>query len=442
MARPPVGIVPFASSLLAAALLTVSGSSAAGAASPDATGCTVVYAADATSAFGGNNEDERNPLTNIWFVPGENGRYGSAFVGYDDMVIQGGVNERGLFFDALGVRDVTVPQDPAKPAYTGQNLFFDLMTRCGSVACVREQFQSFSFPGPWNGQALFGDALGDSVIVEPLAMIPKTDRFQVATNFFQSEVPASARTDERYVTATAMLAAADRPSKETIRDVLEATHQTGDVNTVYSTIYDLRAGLIYLYYFGDFTSETKFDVRAELAQGLHRYAIPDLFGANAAANVVAAPIRERLASDGRASGRVTVDRPDLEPFTGTYQADGIPPLSIGLGPDGLQARQPWTPWVDLVPTSAGVFTRASSDGGGAIHALRLRFDGTAADGRGAVEITADDGASIVATRITPPGSMIRVPVGLTALFTAIAAGAVLWVVGRARRHTRTAPIGA
>ena len=82
-----------------------------------------------------------------------------------------------------------MPATPGKPAYSGQNLALDVMAGCDSVACVVEQFQSFSMDGTWNGQYLFGDRFGASAIIEPLAVIPKTERFQVATNFFQSEVP-------------------------------------------------------------------------------------------------------------------------------------------------------------------------------------------------------------------------------------------------------------
>src|SRR5512132_2227462 len=99
------------------------------------TGCTVVYAADGQSVVGGNNEDERNPLTWIWFVPGERGGYGSVFVGYDDLAIQGGMNEAGLFFDGLAVRSVDVPARPGKPTYTGQSFFRDVLADCDSVAC-------------------------------------------------------------------------------------------------------------------------------------------------------------------------------------------------------------------------------------------------------------------------------------------------------------------
>ena len=184
-------------------------------------------------AIGGNNEDGFNPLTKIWFVPGVDGGHGSVWVGYDDYGIQGGMNDAGLFFDGLAVRDVVVPPKPGRPEYGGGSAWVHLMSRCDSVDCIRAFYEGTSMPGTWNGQALFGDRFGGSAIVEPLTVIPRDGRFQVATNFFQSETPPAVRTDERYVTATSMLGASDRFSTNLMRDVLEATRQQGDVNTLY-----------------------------------------------------------------------------------------------------------------------------------------------------------------------------------------------------------------
>jgi len=44
-----------------------------------------------------------NPLTNVWFIPGENGDYGRVYFGFEDLQAQGGMNDRGLFFDGLGI---------------------------------------------------------------------------------------------------------------------------------------------------------------------------------------------------------------------------------------------------------------------------------------------------------------------------------------------------
>ena len=397
--------------------------------SPDS-GCTVVYAADESGAFGGNNEDERNPLTQIWFIPSQAGRYGSAFVGYDDLVVQGGMNEAGLFFDALGVREVDVPATSGKPTYTGQNLAIDVMAGCESVACVIEQFRTFSMDGTWNGQYLFGDRFGDSAIIEPLTVIPSSGHFQVATNFFQSEVPPSERTDERYVTATALLASATEVSADQVRDVLEATHQEGTVNTVYSTVYDLRARVVDLYYFGDFSTAVTFDVADELAKGVHGYELGDLFPLNKAADDAAAPIQAQLAAALARHEPVSIEAGRLAELAGTYEVAPGLALFVAASEGRLRARLSEAPWVDLAPVSASEFVRVFSDSGGFVHEQSLRF-GVDIWGTPQVEVRDEQGGSIVAVR----SDAARFPFGspvVTIGIIVIAAGGVAWLL--ARRH--------
>jgi hypothetical protein len=430
--------------VLLLALLTFTGSSppSAVARPPQGTtghsGCTVLYAADEGGAYGGNNEDERNPLTWIWFVPGEDGAYGSAFVGYDDLVVQGGMNEEGLFFDALGVREVEVPGRPGKPESTGQSFVADVMGRCDSVDCVLERLDAISMPGTWNGQYLFGDRFGSSAIIEPLTVIRGTGRFQVATNFFQSEVPVADRRDERYLAATRLLDEATAFSVDEVRSVLEATRQNGTVNTVYSTIYELGARVVHLHYFGDFDHERTFDVRSELARSVHGYEIAQLFPPNEGADQVAAPIRARvaavLAADATAG---ETDPAALEMLTGTYEiAPGIP-LFIESEGGVLRARQPLTPWVDLAPASATEFVRVSSDGEGIVHEQLLRFQ--LAEGRATrIEITVDGGTSMVAVRSEASSPGLPLAAVAAGLLAAALAGAVALTRAR-RRHDSDSP---
>ena len=399
------------------------------------TGCTVVYAADGQSAIGGNNEDERNPLTRIWFVPGERGGYGSVFVGYDDLVIQGGMNEAGLFFDGLAVRSVDVPARPGKPTYTGQNFFVTVQSSCDSVACVREKLESVSMPGTWNGQALIGDRFGQSAIFEPLTIIPGSGGFQVATNFFQSEVPPAERTDERYVTASRMLTGAQGVSTDLIRNVLDATHQEGTVNTVYSTVYDLKSQTIDLYYFHDFTSVVRLDLRTELARGLHGYEIPALFGSNQAGAAVAAPIKDQVAAAVARLGPAPVDREAAAALAGTYEASTVT-LLVRADEHGLSGRQPWTPWVPLVALSPTEYAHVFSDPEGAIHEQRMRFTVGGAGQAAQVEIT-EAGQSVVATRAASPESGFGWPATLALVALAVAvAAAVLWTLARPVRTRR------
>jgi hypothetical protein len=360
-------------------------------------GCTVVYAADGTSALGGNNEDFRNPLTKIWFIPGEDEAYGSAFVGYDDLVVQGAMNEAGLFYDGLAVREVEVPAKPGKRTSTGANFTFEVLSRCESVDCVLAMYNDASMPGIWNGQALFGDRFGDSVIIEPLTTIPKSGLFQVATNFFQSEVEPAARTDPRYVTATTMLEHADHFSVELIRDVLDATHQEGAAETLYSTVYELSRGIIHLYYFHDFDTQVTFDVRAELAKGIHAYEMAGLFPENMGAGLRSAPIRQQLAERIDQLPQVAISSGPLSRLVGTYEASFVTIL-VATDGDSLMARQPWTPWMALAPVSEVEFIRIFSAPSGNVHEYRLTFSVDRSGNAARIQVTDDTGLAIRATR--------------------------------------------
>jgi hypothetical protein len=399
---------------------------------PHGAGCTVVYVADGGTALGGNNEDFTNSLTKIWFIPGEDGAYGSVFVGYHDLVIQGGMNEAGLFFDGLGVREVEVPARPGKPTYTGQNMLVDVMARCDSVACVIERYEAVSMPGTWNGQLLFGDRFGDSAIIEPLAIIPKSGHFQVATNFFQSEVPPAQRTDDRYLTATAMLADATDVSVALVRDVMQATHREGTVNTVYSTVYDLGAQVVHLSYFNDFSTEVTFDLHTELAKGIHAYDIGELFPGNVVAHIREAPLRQQLTERIEQLPQATVTADQLARLSGTYEAPPHVTVIVAADGDTLRARQPSTPWVALTPVSESEFAHLFWSPGGALHELRLAFSGGDAAAAASVDVS-DDAGNVVSAMRTPQAEAPSALLPAIVLVAGLVFAAALW---RGRRRLR------
>jgi len=130
-------------------------------------------------------------------------------------------------------------------------------------------------------QVLFGDAGGDSMIVDGDTILCKQGTFQLATNFRLSENPDPPYPCWRYNTALDLLSKADSFSVELFRDILNATHQ--DPGTLYSNIYDLKKGLIYLYYHHDFENVVVFNVAEELAKGFHFYRLASLFPPNAEA---------------------------------------------------------------------------------------------------------------------------------------------------------------
>ena len=105
-------------------------------------GCTVTYTSDGSMALGGNNEDYLNPLTKVWFIPAEPGRHGGVYFGFDNYVAQGGMNDQGLFFDALGLDEI-IPVSTEGKEQSPENLVNRAMSECSTVAGVVELFEQY-----------------------------------------------------------------------------------------------------------------------------------------------------------------------------------------------------------------------------------------------------------------------------------------------------------
>jgi|GEM_PF-513716 len=90
--------------------------------------------------------------------------------------------------------------------------------------------------------------------------------------------------------ARAYLSMAEKYSVDLFRDILDATHQEPPGPTLYSTVYDLRNGLTYLYLHHDFDRVVILDVAVELAAGPHAYRLATLFPPQAEAAECAASL--------------------------------------------------------------------------------------------------------------------------------------------------------
>jgi hypothetical protein len=245
-------------------------------------GCTVFYAASGDLALAGNNEDSYGPLTRAWFIPASDGRYGRVYFGYDDLGPQGGLNDQGLFFDGLSVLPKAPVASAQKPAFPGGPLakIDEVMARSATVDEALAFFERYSRPELEAGQLFFGDKAGNSAIVEGDAIIRKKGSYQVATNFRQSEFPDPPYPCERANTADERLSQAGSYSVELFRQILDATHQDHSAQTVYSQVYDLKKGLIYLYLFHDFQNGVVLNLADELAKGPHMVSVASFFPKN------------------------------------------------------------------------------------------------------------------------------------------------------------------
>lgn len=242
----------------------------------------------------GNNEDSWRLTSRIWFEQGKEGRYGVAYVGYADKNgPDGGVNEYGLAFDAFTMphRSGVAPRDAFKKDFSYDHLK-PIMQQCKTVDEV------YAFLRPMNltvlngsplfngGMLLFVDRTGKYLTVECDSMVMGNDDRFVLANFSHAHTkdPGTVQM-ERYRKGTQFL----KDKIDTgvafctaLSDTMSVHRPKAGDGTLYTTIYDLKQGLIHTYFFHDYNNRITFNLHGELAKGDHAYNFADLFPGNTA----------------------------------------------------------------------------------------------------------------------------------------------------------------
>jgi len=247
--------------------------------------CTIFTAAYGETALFGNNEDWINPKTYYWVVPAKAGNYGCIFFGFDNFFPQGGINEKGLAFDANAIRSTPLnPHPELLPMKNSQHF----LEQCATVEEALQWAKQYNWGTSFAGQIHLADPTGDAAVIGPgadgeLAFTRKKpgDGYFISTNFNLANPSSGGFPCQRYETVTRMFErrnTAEALTVDYVRSVLDATHQEGpDVNTVYSNIFDLRQGVIYLYHWYQFDEVVVLKVADELAKGAVRRPIRELF---------------------------------------------------------------------------------------------------------------------------------------------------------------------
>jgi len=238
--------------------------------------CTVFLASDSNLVLAGNNEDFKDTMTIVGFFPRDSSKFGRVMFGFEEAFPQGGVNERGLFFDGLAVDKLEIKTSAGRPDYYGF-LAEKALEECATVDEVIALFSQYDIAWLEYAQLMFGDRSGNSVIIEGDSLIVNRGGFQVATNFYQSQVSKDSITCDRYLTASRMLESSDSISIGLFRQILDSTHAEGRFQSVYSNIYDLSGGLVYLYRLHDFENNVVIEIDNELSEGHRRVALRTLF---------------------------------------------------------------------------------------------------------------------------------------------------------------------
>ena len=247
--------------------------------------CTGFTYANDDLVLVGNNEDytlDCEPKINVY--PPKNGDYGRVVFcnkpyPYVNMpyIEFGGMNEEGLFFDSFS-HPYLLPTNPeSKPVYNGWYIP-NCLKRCSTVEEALEEFGQLYHPILDHNQILIVDRFGDSAIIEGDEIIRRTGDFQICTNFLQSHPELGGYPCWRYNTAIDMLGNINELSIDYFKDICNATHSEGIYSyTIYSNVYDLKNGVVCLYYMHDYTNVKIFDLSEEMALGTHSYYMSDLF---------------------------------------------------------------------------------------------------------------------------------------------------------------------
>jgi len=118
-----------------------------------------------------------------------------------------------------------------------------------------------------SAQVLIADAQGNSVIINAGTKVLKTGNYQINTNFDISKVKTGDYSCRRYDISQDALKDVKTLDVPFFRDMLSLTRQEGKLSTIYSNIYDLKRGIIYVYNFHDFNKPYIIDLKKELTKG-------------------------------------------------------------------------------------------------------------------------------------------------------------------------------
>ena len=230
----------------------------------------------------GNNEDYWNPNDRIWFEKGQNGEFGAMYVGFDNFWPQGGMNQVGLVFDGFA-EDYKAINDTVGKKALSTNFLKEIMKRCATVYEVKRYLNQHNLSGLETSMFFFVDKSGKYLVAEGDSLIVGNKECYIVSNFYPSQIKNECDIPiPFYQKGRKYLENNKDTSIVFCSSVMNTMHQEKGwgAGTMYTTVYDLKEGTIYLYFFRDYTHVVKFNLSMELAKNNYSLNIPELFPAN------------------------------------------------------------------------------------------------------------------------------------------------------------------
>jgi choloylglycine hydrolase len=230
--------------------------------------CTIFNKHDASTTLVGNNEDYQYSISSmVWIVPPKDNTYGRVCFA-NSSYVQGGMNEKGLFYDGASCPTAEVPYFENKPQL-GMDFGEIVISKCANVQEAVKMIREINIPSGFNDHIMFTDQSGDSVVAEwvdgKLQVIPIKGEYQLITNFWLTNPKLGWYPCSRYDKAKTILDKKNSISVELFASILKDVVQDwGDGGTKYSNIYDLKTKDVYVFNKGNFERAVKINLIDEL----------------------------------------------------------------------------------------------------------------------------------------------------------------------------------
>lgn len=219
----------------------------------------------------GYNEDWYRSNSKYWFeYPSKKEKYGAVFFGFggEFKIAQGGVNEKGLFFDGNAIPKQTL-HDSVKQGKKAAPvpIFKNILKNCATVDEALIYLQHYYVPFIKSVQIILADAQGSYAVIDLNGVVEKgtlSDGYKIITNFRATDQNHFCY---RYDLTSSILAKEFSNNVKEFENILFTARQTFPGASVYSTISELSSQNINIYYNHQFKNKIEIDLKKSLAEG-------------------------------------------------------------------------------------------------------------------------------------------------------------------------------
>lgn len=219
----------------------------------------------------GYNEDWYQSNAKYWFEhPSKKEKYGAVFFGFggEFKFAQGGVNEKGLFFDGNSIPKQIVNESlKLEKKAAPVPVFKNLLKNCATVDEGIKYLNQYYIPFIKSAQIILADAQGTYAVIDLNGLVEKgtlSNGYKIITNFRSTDQNHFCY---RYDLTSSLLEKGFSNNVVEFENILLKTSQTFPGATVYSTISELNSQKINLYYNHKFANKVEIDLKKSLAEG-------------------------------------------------------------------------------------------------------------------------------------------------------------------------------